>query len=127
MISIGNVELPIVSSVEEESVANSDEIKSEIDSVVVKHEPSVKTVTISGFLNNELHSSNVSINEQKSNLKSLRKKQKLDNSFNYKQYKGYLLVKETNVEENGDSRIVHEFEIVARYFPWPKYYPESEP
>jgi hypothetical protein len=121
MIFIGNIELPIVASVEEGSEAEEDEIKSELDSVVVKHEPSVKSVTITGFMNQELHSSSLSLDEQKAQLNSLRDKSKLENTFVYRSYKGHLFIEEVNISQNSNSRIVNEFEIVARYFPWPKY------
>lgn len=127
MIEIGDIELPIVATVEEESEAEEDEIKSELNSVVVKHEPSVKTVTITGYMNEELHSDSLSLDEQKAQLNSLRDKSKLENPFVYQSYKGHLFIQEVNFSQNSDSRIVNEFEIIARYFPWPKYYSEDEP
>lgn len=127
MMQIGNIELPIVASVEEDSEAEIDEIKSQLNSVTVKHEPSVKTLNISGYINQELHSEHLTLDEQKQRLIILRKRSKLNNSFVYHSYKGYLLVEEVNFAQNSDSRIVNEFEIIARYFPWPKYYPSKEP
>lgn len=127
MIQVGDIELPIIATVEDEEEAEATEIKSELDSVTVKHEPSVKTLGISGYLNQELHSNNLKLDEQKERLNLLRDRDVLDNSFVYYSYKGYLLVEEVNFSQNSDSRIVDEFEIVARYFPWPKYYPEDEP
>jgi len=127
MIQVGDIELPIVATVEDEEEAEATEIKSELDSVTVKHEPSVKTVGISGYLNQELHSNDLTLDEQKERLNLLRDRSKLNNPFIYQSYKGYLLVEEVNFSQNADSRIVNEFEIVARYFPWPRYYPSKEP
>lgn len=130
---IGDVELPIVSDISEETEAEVEEIKplkskgEEMGSVPVKHEASVKTITILGFVNYETHSQHYSLKEQKEDIKRLRNREKTDNSFNYKKYKGYLLVESVDFLDDGNSRIVNEVEIVARYFPWPKYYPESEP
>lgn len=127
MIEIGDIELPIIAVVEEDSEAETDEIKSELDSVTVKHEPSVKTLNISGYINQELHSNHYTLDKQKERLNLLRNRDKLNNPFIYQSYKGYLLVEEVNFLQNADSRIVNEFEIVARYFPWPKYYTAKEP
>lgn len=125
MMQIGNIELPIVASVEEDSEAEIDEIKSQLNSVTVKHEASVKTLNISGYINQELHSEHLTLDEQKARLNLLRGRDVLDNSFIYQSYKGHLLVEEVNFSQNSDSRIVNEFEIIGRYFPWPKYYSES--
>lgn len=127
MIEIGNVELPIVTSVEELDESEVTEIKSYLDSIPVKHKSSVRTISILGFVNEEIHSENLTLSEQKKELKTLRDKQKLDNPFVYHQYRGYLLVEEVEFNDNSDSRIVNEFEIVARYFPWPKYHSENKP
>lgn len=132
-MDIGNVELPIVSDIVDSSEAKVDEIKANpakgdtIDSVPVKHEESVESITILGFINQELHSSQLSLDQQKKEIKSLREKGKLDNTINYKSYKGHLLVDKVDVLDDGASRIVDEVEIESRYFPWPKYYPGDEP
>ena len=130
---IGDVELPIVSEITPSIEADVDEIKSlgrfgfTIDSVPVKHENTVMELTISGFVNSETHNQHLSIEEQKRELKKLRRKSKMDNFINYKQYKGYLLIEEVNFVDDGSNRIVNAVEIVARYFPWPKYYSGDEP
>lgn len=144
MMKIGGLLLPIISQVTELDESEVDEIKSQLDSVVVKHESDVTALTISGFLNYDIYneiinSSTVAYNkgvynenyygdrniltvdQQKRALKKLRKSRKEDNDFQYKDYKGHLLVEEVNFIENSDSRIIDEFEITAWYFPWPKY------
>lgn len=126
---IGDIEIPIVSDIIDGTDAEVDEIKplkeygNDMDSVPVKHEQGVQTVTILGFLNQELHSEDLTLNEQKAEVRSLRDKTKLDNHIEYKEYKGHLLVENVNILDDGSSRIVDEVEIEARYFPWPKYYP----
>ncbi len=130
---IGDVELPIVSEITPSIEADVDEIKAlgsfgfTIDSIPVKHENLVMELTISGFVNSETHNQHLSIEEQKKELKKLRQKKKIDNSIDYKQYKGYLLIEEVNFVDDGGNRIVNAVEIVARYFPWPKYYLGDEP
>ena len=130
---IGDVELPIVSEIIPSSEADVDEIRplksysDPIDNVPVKHENAVLELTISGFINSETHNQHLPLQEQKKKLKSLRKNNKFDNDINYKRYRGYLLVEDVNFTDDGSSRIVNSVEIVGRYFPWPKYYPESEP
>lgn len=130
---IGDVEIPIVSDIINLSEAEVEEIKplksygDDIPNVPVKHEASVQSITILGFLNPETHSEHLSLGEQKEAVKSLRDKGKLDNTFTYGQYKGHLLIEDVDFLDDSDSRIVNEVEIVARYFPWPMYYPESEP
>ena len=130
---IGDVELPIVSEITPSTEADVDEIKSlgrfgfTIDSVPVKHENAVMELTISGFVNSETHNQHLSIEEQKRELKKLRRRSKMDNSIHYKQYKGYLLIEEVNFVDDGSNRIVNAVEIVARYLPWPKYYSGDEP
>lgn len=126
-MKVGDVELPIVFNIDELQEAEVSEIKSELDSVAVKHQPKVRDLIISGFINQEAHSQSKTINEQKDEIKSLRLKRKKDNSINYKQYKGFLLVENVNFDENTDSKIVKEIEIESRYFPWPKYFPGDEP
>lgn len=126
-MKIGDVELPIVSNIDEQEQADVSEIKSEIDSVAVKHESQVRDLIITGFLNQEAHSNSLSLNDQKSELKSLRLKQKKDNSIAFRNFKGYLLVENVNVDENTDSKIIKEIELECRYFPWPKYYLDDEP
>ena len=130
---IGDVELPIVSEITPLVDAEVDEIRPlnsynvPIDNVPVKHENAVLELSISGFVNSETHNQHLSLEEQKRELKSLRKNGKFENDINYKSFKGYLLVEDVNFVDDGSSRIVNSVEIIARYFPWPKYYPESEP
>lgn len=132
-MKIGNIELPIVSDIVDSSEADVEEIKpnpakgDSIDSVPVKHEASVQSVTILGFINEEVHSGGLTLDEQKEDIKNLRDRGKIDNTINYRDYKGHLLVENVNVLDEGDSRIVDEVEIEGRYFPWPKYYPGDEP
>lgn len=126
-MKIGDIELAIVNSIDTSNDAEVDEIKSQLDSIPVKHESSVQSLTILGFMNEELHSQNLSLYEQQNNIRKLRNKEKIDNSIDYDNYKGHLLIEEVNFVEEGESRIVKEFEIEARYFPWPKYYAENEP
>lgn len=128
-MKIGEVEIPIVSQINPENNAEVDEINSisGIENVVVKHEASPETITISAFLNEEVHSSSLTIEEQRKNVENLAKNETIDNSFNYKDYKGHLFIEDIDFEQNGDSKIIERFEITARYFPWPKYYPENEP
>jgi len=126
-MKIGSVKLPIVSNIDEQEQADVSEIKSEIDSVAVKHNSEVRDLIISGFLNKEVHSSSLSIDEQKDEIKSLRLKEKKDNRIDFRNFKGYLLVQSVNVDENTDSKIIKEIELECRYFPWPKYYSGDEP
>lgn len=122
---IGDVELPIVSDIEQREQSEVNEIKDgykHIDSVAVKHTPSIDTLVISGFLNREMHSNSLNIDEQKREFKALRTNGKLDNWINYKDFTGFLLVESVNFSDTSDSRVITEVEIEARYFPWPKYY-----
>jgi len=126
-MKIGDVELPIVSNIDERKEADVDEIKSYVDSITVKHDPKVRDLIISGFLNKNLHSENLDIDEQKAQLKSIRLKNKMDNTIDFKDFKGHLLIENINIDENSDSRILKNFELECRYFPWPKYFPSDEP
>lgn len=126
-MKIGSVELPIVSNIDEQEQADVSEIKSQVDSIAVKHESQVRDLIISGFLNEETHSNGLTVNEQKDEIKSLRLKRKKNNSINFKNFKGYLLVENVAVDENTDSKIIKEIELECRYFPWPKYYSGDEP
>jgi len=133
MVQIGNVEIPIVFSIDENTTADVDEIAplpsadATVDHVGVQHEASVKMLTISGYLNQEIHSQDFTLAEQESDVKNLRKNSVTDNSINYFDYKGYLMVENVDVTDISDSRIINEVVIETRYFPWPKFYPESEP
>jgi hypothetical protein len=128
-MQIGNVELPIVSAIEDGTEAEVDEIKpfNPLDPVVSKHEAKVPTLTIIGFVNEEMHSSGLTIPEQKQRLKNLRKNDVLDNTFTYDTYKGHLMIENVDFSDNADSKTVNSVEIEARYLPWPKYYEEHEP
>jgi hypothetical protein len=124
-MKIGDIELPIVTLVEEGETAEIDEIKDpykKLDVVPVKHKSAVNTLTITGFVNQKTHSDGLTLSEQKEELKSLRTNDVLDNDIDYKDFYGFLLVDTVNLDDNPDSRIVHEVEIESRYFPWPKYH-----
>lgn len=130
---IGDVEIPIVGDISDSQESEVDEIKGNnsykynIDSVAVKHESSVPTVTIFGFVNQKLHNQHLSIEEQKKELKKLRERGRIQNPINFKGYYGYLLIEEVDFTDNANSKIVNEVEITARYFPWPKYHTLWEP
>jgi len=128
-MDIGSVELPIVAGIEDGTEAEVDEIPvySSPDPVVSKHDAKIPTLTITGFVNEEIHSSGLTIPEQKQRLKNLRKNSVLDNTFTYDTYKGHLMVETVDFTDNADSKIVNGVEIEARYLPWPKYYSENEP
>lgn len=125
---IGDVEIPIVGEISNSDGAEVEEIKAlnGIDSVPVKHEPSVDTITIVGFLNEHLHSQELTIDEQKSRVNLLRTRNVEDNTIDYKEYYGTLLVQEVSVAQNSENSIVNEVEIIARYLPWPKYNSEVQ-
>lgn len=133
MIDIGTVTIPIVASFQEgeesevDEFANLNSWKKDVDNTVVKHEPSVDSVTITGFTNEELHPDGLSLEEQKEEIKKLRRRRALDNPIDYKHYYGYLLIEDIDFTDNADSKIVDEVEIVARYLPWPKYNTSLEP
>lgn len=130
---IGDVQIPIVSEIIAMKEAEVDEIAplnsfgEVLDRIPVKHENLVENVTVLGFINKEAHHQNLSLEEQKQEIKSLRKNSREENNVDYKQYEGYFLVEDVNVLDDGDSRIVNEVEIEARYFPWPKYHPDERP
>lgn len=129
-MKIGTLELPIVSDVEPQDQANVTEVKDafkHIDSTPVKHESTVDTIIITGFINEKVHSEQLSLSEQKKKLKSLRKSDIVENTINYRGFKGHLLIEDVSFSDSTDSRIINDVEITGRYFPWPKYYPESEP
>lgn len=128
-MKIGDIEIPILLTVEEGRNSEVDEITplNKLDKVTVNHESKVTALTITGYLNQHLHSQSLTLERQRKEIKKLRNRSKLDNSFTYGDYKGYLLVEEVEIPDNSDSKIVDEVVIEARYFPWPKYYPENEP
>jgi len=129
-MKIGDVELPIVSEIEQRNQAEVDEIKDSfksIDSTAVKHSSDVSDLVITAFVNSEVHSKNYSLSKQKEEIKTLRKTTIPENSLNYRSYKGHLLVENISFIDSSDSRIINTVEIEARYFPWPKYYPDMEP
>lgn len=132
-MNIGSVEIPIIFNIEESSETEVDEIDplpqqgNEIDPVVVKHEPSVQQLTIIGYLNEELHSSNKTLSEQKKDIKGLRDNSVTDNTFTYRNYNGHLLVEDVSFSDNLQNSIVNEVQLDVRYLPWPKYYKDNKP
>lgn len=128
-MNIGEVEIPIVSDIETEDTASVTEINSiaDIDHVSVKHESQVTAIGIEGFLNQEIHSQSLSLEEQVSRVKDLRLRSVEENSINYGEYKGHILVENVDINENLDSVILEEVTIEGRYFPWPEYYSSNEP
>lgn len=132
MIEIGNTIVPIVSNVNDdeqadvEEFANLSSTSTDVDNTAVQHEPSVKTIRFDGFLNAEVHPNGLSLAEQKEAVKSLRKNDVTENGFQYRDYRGHLMVESVDLTDNSDSRIVHEVSIEGRYFPYPKFYPESD-
>lgn len=128
MLEIGNVELPIVSGINPAPDTSVDEIQpTNTDTVAVKHEKEPLLLVISGFLNQEVHSSSKSIGEQKNAIRALKENTTVENSIDYKDWKGHLLIEDIDFTDNSDSRIINEVQIDARYHPWPKFYPENEP
>jgi hypothetical protein len=128
MIEIGNVEIPIVSGINIAPDALVDEIEpTNTDTVAVKHEKEPLLLVISGFLNEEVHSSSKPIEEQKNEIRSLKHNSIVENTINFDEWKGHLLIEDIDFTDNSDSRIINEVEIDARYHPWPKFYPENEP
>lgn len=129
MLDIGGIEIPIVSEFEteeESSVSEIDSISS-IDNIAVKHESALSSVSISGFLNQEVHSDQNSIEKQKSDLKRLRKRDVSENPINFQSYKGHLFIESIDFNESSNSVIVEEVTIEGRFYPWPKFFPENEP
>lgn len=128
-IVIGDVEIPIVASVEDGEEASVEEIFPihGLDKVPVKHESQVDNIVISGFLNEELHSQGYTLEEQKRDVKRLRKRSVEGNGFDFKDYKGHFLVENIDLPENSDSVAVEEVTVSGRYFPWPKYFSQNEP
>lgn len=127
-LEIGSVEIPIVYEILPSEEAEVDEISTHnIDNVVVKHESELPTLSISGYLNEHLHSSNDSLETQHNSVKSLRTNDVVDNSIDYKEWKGHLLIQNIDVTKSGSVRIVDEVDITAKYFPWPAFYPGDEP
>ena len=130
---IGDVEIPIVGEIIETQAADVDEISplpqynNEIDHVGVKHEPSVTTITFTVYLNKLIHSQEYTLSQQKQEVKSLRRSNVEQNPIDYLFYKGHLVIQNVDLTDNADSVIINEAEIEARYLPWPKFYPESEP
>lgn len=120
---IGDVEIPIVTGIIEMDQTTVDEIKNnDVDNVVVQHEPDMTMLTISGFLNKEVHSSQKTLNEQRKDLKQLRERDFESNTIDYNVYDGLLMIESAQVIENSlDSAILEEVEIEAWYFPYPKY------
>lgn len=122
-MNIGDVEIPIVTAIIEMDQTTVDEIKNnDVDNVVVQHEPDMTMLTISGFLNREVHSTQKSLSEQREQLKNLRDRDFEANTFDYNVYDGLLMIETAQVIENSlDSAILEEVEIEAWYFPYPKY------
>jgi hypothetical protein len=120
---IGDVEIPIVTGIIEMDQTTVDEIKNnDVDNVVVQHEPDMTMLTISGFLNKEVHSSQNSLDGQRKEFKQLRETEFESNTFDYNVYDGLLMIESAQVIENSlDSAILEEVEIEAWYFPYPKY------
>jgi len=120
---IGDVEIPIVTGIIEMDQTTVDEIKNnDVDNVVVQHEPDMTMLTISGFLNEEVHSSQKTLDDQRKDLKELREADFESNTFDYNVYDGLLMIESAQVIENSlDSAILEEVEIEAWYFPYPKY------
>lgn len=120
---IGDIEIPIVTGIIEMDQTTVDEIKNnDVDNVVVQHEPDMTMLTISGFLNEEVHSSQKSLDGQRKDLKQLRETKFESNTFDYNVYDGLLMIESAQVIENSlDSAILEEVEIEAWYFPYPKY------
>jgi len=124
MMEIGDVKIPIVSFISLSREREIEEIKDpfkQLDVVPVSHETKMTRVNITGFLNSDVHPDDLSIDEQKRKLKRLRSIDFLNNSIDYKDLKGYLLIEDVNFVEDGEIKIAREFEIDSVYFPEVKY------
>ena len=123
MIEIGHVEIPIVSQIEEVRECEIDEIKDafkKIDVVPVQHEPSPTSLTIFGFLNEELHSDDLSLEEQRREIKKLRR-QTDTIVLDYKDYFGSFLIEDIDLKEDGENKIIRSVEIEGTLHIYPKY------
>lgn len=129
MLEIGSVEIPILAGINPVEESEVDEIRGTYNerNVAVKHETEATTLIINGFLNEEMHSSSLSINEQKNELRSLQKNELADNDINYNEWKGHLIIESIEFIDDSDSRIITEVTIDSKYHPWPKFCPENEP
>jgi hypothetical protein len=129
MLEIGSVEIPILAGINPVEESEVDEIRGTYNerNVAVKHETEATTLIINGFLNEEMHSSSLSINEQKNELRSLQKNELVDNDINYNEWKGHLIIESIEFIDDSDSRIITEVTIDSKYHPWPKFCPENEP
>jgi len=129
---IGDIEIPIVFSVEKSKFNEVDEIASfnsynnSVDRVAVKHDSAIKTLVFNCYLNEAIHSTGLSLKKQRQEIKKLCQRNAEENRIDEMGYSGHLLVKNVDLRENGDNSIVNEVEITADYFPWPKYYSEIE-
>lgn len=130
---IGDVEIPLVAEISEQTSVEVDEIYSlpsvenEIDNLAVKHKPSLKILTFTAYLSEFIHSQDLSIEEQKEEAKSLRRQSTEQNSIDFLDYKGHLSIREVDLTSNADSVVVEELTIEAVYHPWPAYFEEQEP
>jgi len=127
-VEIGSVELPIIFAFDETKEAEVDEIRDPFkysENVPVKHSARPSRFVITGYVNEIEHSKGKALEQQKKDLKQLRMKSVTDNSFEWKEYKGHLLIESINFTDSGDNRIVNEVEIDGRYLPWPKFYPDE--
>lgn len=128
MIEIGNVEIPIVSGINPSAEASVDEIEPiNTQTVAVKHEKDVTELLITGYLNQSTHSQSKTINEQKKDVKSLRRNTVEENTIDYKDWKGHLSIENIDMTDDSDSKIINEVEITAKYHPWPQFYADDEP
>lgn len=120
---IGDIQIPIVSLIQEMNEANVDEIKNnDVGNVVVQHEPDMTMISFGGFLNREAHKDHLPIAEQRKQLETLRERDFENNRFEFRDYDGWLMIENISViEDSFDSAIVEEVEIEAWYYPYPKF------
>lgn len=123
MLEIGDVEIPIVGTIEVGATAEYEEIQPiNNDHIGLKHEHEPLEIAVAGFINEHVHSDELSLLEQRQIIRSLRSSDITDNDIEILGNKGHLLVDNVDFTDNLDSKIVDAVEIEGRFLPWPKFY-----
>lgn len=121
--NIGDTEVTAITNIDPTQEHSVDELRivGLDDPIVVEHEPALEGLTIEGTLIEMIHSSDMSLGQQRTNVKGLGQQSMSENTFDYLSWKGWLSISGVEVPREDDNRNLINASIDARYLPYTKY------
>lgn len=108
--TIGTIEIPVINNIERSKGSEWEEINlvDKDSNIVFSGERSVESITINFTLVESLHSENKNVELQRQDVKGLADTDYQNNSINYKDVSGNLVVESVDIPESSDIQGIRE-------------------